>query len=439
MIVMKFGGSSVSNADRIKGVLDIVRRHQDQRPVVVCSAFRGVTDDLIKLAHEAVNSSTTLLDKIAERHYQITDDLGVDRSVIKENLAELSVLIKGISLVKELTPRTLDYVASFGERMSCRVIAAFFTKAGLPTEAHDAFDVGMITDDRFGAANPLPQSELELKKHISKIQKVPLITGYIGKTARGDITTLGRNGSDYTATILGAALGAREVQIWTDVDGIMTADPNLVPGAKTIEELAFDEASELAYYGGKLAHPFTILPAVRRSIPVRVLNTFKPDHPGTRIVARLEEDKKGVKSIAYKRHQYIINVSSSEMLMNFGFLSRIFEIFAKHEVVINMVSTSEVSVSVTTDSPKNLDQAIGVLSKEFEVTVEKDKSIVCVVGDGIKYVPGIAGDVFGALKEAGVNILMISQGASKINLAFVVNAEDVKTAVQHLHRRFFGV
>lgn len=439
MIVMKFGGSSVSDADRIRGVADIVKRYADQRPIVVCSAIRGVTDDLIKLAHEAVGGTTSLLERIQERHVQVIDTLGLDRGLIKDNLAELGVLIKGISLVKELTPRTLDYVASFGERLSCRIIAAHLTQAGLPTEEHDAFEIGMVTDDRYGSANPLPEAEAELKRQIARISKIPLVTGYIGKTKNGDITTLGRNGSDYTATILGAAVGAKEVQIWTDVDGIMTADPNIVKSAKTIEVLSFPEASELAYYGGKLAHPFTILPAIRKNIPVRVLNTFKPDHPGTQIVAHVDGSRKGVKSIAYKKHQIIINLESSQMLMGHGFLSRIFDTFARHEIVINMVSTSEVSVSVTTDSPKNLDKAIGDLSKDFEVTVEKDKTIICVVGDGIKYIPGVSGDVFSALRDAAVNINMISQGASKINLAFVINTEDVPVAIRALHQKFFGV
>jgi aspartate kinase len=438
MIVMKFGGSSVSDAERIRGVCAIVKRYASQQPVVVCSAIRGVTDDLIKLAHEAVGGATGLFERVQERHFQVIDALGLDRGLIRDNLAELSVLIKGISLVKELTPRTLDYVASFGERLSCRIAAAHFTQAGLPTEEHDAFDVGMVTDDRFGSANPLPEAELELKRNLSRLTRVPLITGYIGKTKSGDITTLGRNGSDYTATILGAALGASEVQIWTDVDGIMTADPAIVKEARTIEALSFAEASELAYYGGKLAHPYTILPAIRRNIPVRVLNTFRPEHPGTRILAQIEGAKKGVKSIAYRKHQIIVNLESTRMLMGHGFLSRIFDTFARHEIVINVVSTSEVSVSVTTDSPKNLDKAIGELSKEFEISVERDKAIICVVGDGIKYIPGIAGDVFGSLRDAGVNILMISQGASKINLAFVINVGDVPGAVRALHDKFFG-
>ncbi|HLG42575.1 MAG TPA: aspartate kinase [Planctomycetota bacterium] len=438
MIVMKFGGSSVNGADRIRQVIEIVRKALDRKPVVVVSAFRGVTDDLIKLAHDAVAGELAGLERIQERHFEAIDKLGVERSLVRENFSELSVLIRGVSLVKELTPRSLDYVVSFGERASSRIIAAAFNKAGIPASPHDAFDVGMITNDDFGQANPLPEAEMELKRHLGKIRDLPVVTGYIGKTVTGDITTLGRNGSDYTATIIGAALAVEEIQLWTDVDGVMTADPNIVAGAKSLEVLSFEECSELAYYGGRSLHPYTLLPAIRKNIPIRVLNTFRPESRGTMVLAKAEHSRKGVKSIAYKRRQFIVNVASPRMLMAHGVLNKIFEIFARHEIVINVVSTSEISVSVTTDSPRNLDKAIKELSGQFEVSVEKDKAIICVVGDGIKTLPGIAGDVFGAMKEAGVNVDMISQGASKINLAFVINVADVTPAVQALHTRFFG-
>lgn len=438
MIVMKFGGTSIQNAERIKRVFDIVKKHLDHQPVIVASAFRGVTDDLIRLAHDALKGDESLLDKFKNVHYTVIDDLGLDRNIIRDNLAELSVLIKGISLVKELTPRTLDYVASFGERLSTRILAAHFNKAGIPSEQYDAFDIGMITDDRFNSANPLPEADGELRRHISRMSKLPIITGYIGKTRSGDITTLGRNGSDYTATIIGAAIAAREVQIWSDTDGIMTADPRVVPTAKTLEALSFEEASELAYYGGKVLHPYTLLPAIRKNIPVRALNTFKPEHKGTYIVAHLDNPKKGPKSIAHRKNQMILNITSPQMLLGYGFLSRIFDTFARHEVVINMVSTSEVSVSVTTENPRNLDKAVADLQREFEVTIERDKAIICVVGDGIKFMPGVAGDIFEAVREVGVNVWMISQGASKINIAFVVNNEDVEPVCRALHRKFFG-
>lgn len=434
---MKFGGSSVANADRIRQVCEIVRRNLVRKPTIVASAFRGVTDDLFQLGDEALMGQDGLFEKIRFRHLEAATALGVDSSFLKDNLEELSVLVKGISLVKELTPRTLDYVLSFGERLSTRLIAAALEKAGIPAEQHDAFDIGLFTTDDFGGAQPLPEAESELKRHIGRMGKLPVITGYVGKTRHGDITTLGRNGSDYTATIVGSAIEAEEIQIWSDTDGVMTADPRLVPEARPIDRLTFEEASELAYYGGNVLHPSTMGPAIRKRIPVRVLNTFKPDHPGTAILAKIPGNPVGVKSIVHHFNTLVVNITSPRMLMGHGFLARLFDVFARHKMVVNIVSTSEVTVSATLDSEHNLTNALADLRSIGEVSVEREKAIVCVVGEGLKYTPGIAGDVFGALKEAGVNVLMISQGASKINLSLVVDNKDGPRAVQALHRRFF--
>ena len=438
MIVMKFGGSSVRNAERIRGVAEIVRRYRDRKPVVVLSALGGITDLLFDTAREALEGRNGLLPTLRKRHEDVAKDLGVDFDLLHDNFAELAVLLKGISLMKEITPRTLDYVVSFGERFSTRLIAAFFTANGIPAGQHDAFDIGMHTDDNFGSAQPLPEVYEEIGKRIRATDRVPVVTGYIGKTRNGDITTLGRNGSDFTASILGAAIGAEEIQIWTDVDGIMTADPNVCPRALPIKGMTFKEASELAYYGGRVLHPSTIVPAIQRGIPVKVLNTFKPEGSGTTVLAQLENVSPGVKAIVHRKNQHIVSIQSTRMLMGHGFLARIFEIFGRHKIVVNMVTTSEVTVSVTTDSPVNLDAAAKELGSFAEIEIEKDRTIVCVVGEGISITPGIAGDIFQALREAAVNVLMISQGASKINVAFVVADEDAERAVQALHDRFFS-
>jgi len=439
MIVMKFGGSSVANAEKIRQVFEIVKGRLPRKPLVIASAFRGVTDELFKLGEEAVKGVAPSIEPIRKRHQDALKEMGLDVDLLKNELGELEVLLKGISLVKELSPRSLDYVVSFGERLSTRIIAAYFTKLGVPSQQHDAFDLGLLTSDDFGGAQPLPESDSLIKANVLKLAKLPIVTGYIGKTKSGSITTLGRNGSDYSATIFGAAIDAEEIEIWSDVDGIMTADPRIAPAAKPIEALTFDEASELAYYGGKVLHPATIIPAVRKRITVRCLNTFKPDHPGTVIVAQTKPGGPAIKSIAYNLKNLIITVSSARMLQGHGFLARIFEIFGRHKISIDMVSTSEVTVSVTLDSNRNLDAAVEDLRKFAEVTIEKDKCIICVVGSGIGSTPGVAGDVFQALKEAQVNVLMISQGASKINVAFVVEDADCGKAVQALHRKFFGV
>lgn len=286
MIVMKFGGSSVGAPERIARVLEIVKGRLPRRPVVVVSAFRGVTDELLELGREALRGELGRLEGIAARHREAARALGVDAAPVEPLLAELEQLARGVSLLKELTPRTLDRLAGYGERLSVRIVAAAFSKGGVPARAVDAHEAGLLTDERFGGASPLPEADALLRASLAGEGPLPVVTGFIGRTRGGELTTLGRNGSDYTATILGAALGAEEVEIWSDVDGIMTADPRIVPEARPLETLSFAEACELAYYGGKVLHPHTLVPAMRKGIPVRALNTFKPERPGTRIVAR---------------------------------------------------------------------------------------------------------------------------------------------------------
>lgn len=439
MIVMKFGGSSVAGAEKLARVAGIVRGRLPRKPVVVVSAFRGVTDDLLGLAKSAVGGDLSGLDAISRRHREAAAELGVDAAPLEPLLEELAALTRGISLLKELTPRTLDRAASFGERLSCRLAAAAFTKAGIPARAVDAFAAGLLTDDRFGSAAPLPEAAAALRAGFAGISDVPVVTGFVGRTAAGEITTLGRNGSDFTATILGAALGAEEVEIWSDTDGIMTADPRLVPDARPLAELSFAEACELAYYGGKVLHPHTLVPAMAKDIPVRVLNTFKPEHPGTRIAAHPPKaaGAGALKSIAFKRRQLIVSASSPRMTSGPGFLARIFAAFARHEIDVDMVATSEVSVSATTGSERNVERAAAELSAEFEMSVERGQAVVCAVGDALQSTPGVAAEVFAAVRDAGVNIRMISQGASKNNVAFVVDDADVERAVRALHARFF--
>lgn len=436
MIVMKFGGTSVGDAERIRGVADIVRKELKRRPVVVVSAHKGVTDRLIKLANEAIRHEVKT-SELRAIHEKIMDDLGVDRGLLDESMSELEVLLKGIAMVKELTLRTLDYVSSFGERFSSRVIAAYFETCGIAARAHDAYDIGLFTDDNFGNAQPLPETDESLREHLLGMDDVPVVTGFIGMTKDGNITTLGRGGSDYTATIIGGALRSEEVQIWTDVDGVMTADPRVVPDAVVLDRISFEEASELAYYGAKVLHPATILPAMSKGIPVRVLNTFRPEVKGTVITPKTGAADRVVKSVVSKGNQYVVNITCERMFMGHGYLARIFDIFADHRIVLNMVATSEISVSVTTDDPARLDLAVRDLSRFATVTVEKEKAMICVIGEGLKETSGVAGDIFSSLKEAGVNVHMISQGASKINVAFIVDNDGMVTAVRALHKKFF--
>ncbi len=436
MLVMKFGGTSVGDAERIRTVADLVRQALPKHPVVVASAHKGVTDLLFRMGADALHGRVNL-EPLKERHLKIIHELGVPETVMENLLDELTNLLQGISMVKELTPRTKDYVASFGERLSVRTIAAYLNQVGISAKAIDAFDLGLITDSNFGSAMPLPEADQIMHWNIRRTEGVPVITGYIGKDKNGDITTLGRNGSDYSATIIGAAIGADEVQIWTDVDGVMTTDPEVVPHATPLDQMSFAEAGELAYYGGRVLHPSTLIPAVRKDIPVRVLNTFKPQSKGT-VILRHAPVKEVVKSIGYKEDLFLITIVSTRMLMHYGFMAKVFEIFGRHRIVIDMIATSEVSVSLTTDSDANLDQAVKELSQFAEVAVEPGKAIICVVGEGIRRSDDVPAIVFQAMREREIRVQMISQGSTRVNLAFLVENAEVIKAVQALHDSFFG-
>jgi len=437
MRVLKFGGTSVGSEENLSRVLDIVRSQSGERPVVVVSAHSGVTNELLRLARAAVAGGYSLR-KLRRTHRELYDAIGGDYGVVEPLLDELNDLLRGLKLVGELTPRSLDLVASFGERMSARGIAAYFKANGIEAEAVDAWDLGLRTDSRFSEATPDPACFGEIKKSLARFRKVvPVVTGFIAKDAAGNVTTLGRSGSDFSATILAAAAQADEVEIWTDVDGVMSADPRVVKSARSIPALSIAEASELAYYGAKVIHPATMLPAVEKRIPVRVRNTAKPDHDGTLILLDAPPSRQPVKSIASKRGIILVTVASTRMLLQAGFMARIFEVFAKHDLSVDLVATSEVTVSVTVDSDRNLDAVIRDLSGFSETTVERDLAQVCVVGEGIRDRVGTAAEVFGALKKARLPVRLISHGGTKINISFLVDSDQVAKCVRSLHRAFF--
>ena len=437
MRILKFGGTSVGSAENLSRVLEIVRGQTGKRPVVVVSAHSGVTDELLRLARAAVAGRYSMR-KIRSMHRDLYAAIGVEFGVVEPLLDELNDLLRGLKLVGELTARSLDLVASFGERMSARGIAAYFSSNGLDAEAIDAWDLGLRTDSRYGEASPDPASFPAIKKGLARYSDVvPVVTGFIAHDAKGNVTTLGRSGSDFSATILGAAVLADEVQIWTDVDGVMSADPRVVKEARSIPALSIAEASELAYYGAKVIHPATMLPAVEKRIPVRVLNTAYPDHEGTSILLDAPPTRNAVKSIASKRGIILVTVASTRMLLQAGFMARIFEVFAKHNLSVDLVATSEVTVSVTVDTERNLDAVIMDLSEFSEPTVERDLAQVCVVGEGIRDRMGTAAEVFAVLKQARLRVRLISHGGTKINISFLVEADAVAKCVRALHRSFF--
>ncbi|MBI2576929.1 lysine-sensitive aspartokinase 3 [Candidatus Woesearchaeota archaeon] len=440
MLVMKFGGSSVGSAERIRNVCSIVRSRLAESPVVVVSALQGITDSLIDAAKKAAkgNGYEKVFQKIVDTHQAALQELGLSRELVEPLLKELQKKMEIIVKLRQTNVELMDEVQSFGERMSARIVAGELSRQGVPSKAFDAFEIGMVTNPNYGEAEPLPDTEEKINESLKKIKVVPVITGFIGKDSAGHITTLGRGGSDYTAAIIGASVGAKAIEIWTDVNGVMTTDPKIVPEAKTIETLSFEEASELAYFGAKVLHPKTILPAVQKNIPVRVLNSFEPQDRGTTITKRGELTRKVVKAIACKKHVIIISVSSTRMLAAHGFLSRLFAVFEEYRKSVDMLATSEVSVSLTVDDMDDVDNIEKDLKSIAEIEVKKNKSIVCVVGDGMKSTPGIGARVFSVMGKHKINVEMISQGASEINISFVVDDKDGENAVKALHKEFFG-
>ncbi len=447
MIVMKFGGTSVESAAAIQRVCGIVRARLERRPVVVVSAMGKTTNRLLAMARLAASGrrdeALAECDALRRFHHDEALPPADPRErpalarLLDEHFQELAELLRGLSVLGELTPRSMDAVASYGERLSASILAAALRGTGVAAEALDSRRL-IVTDRRFTQAAPLYEpTYARLAREVPSVAQraVPVLGGFIAATEDGVTTTLGRGGSDFTASIVGAALDAEEIQIWTDVDGMLTADPNLVEGARRVKIISFDEAAELAYFGAKVLHPATVLPAIEKNIPVRILNSRRPEVAGTLIVAGAPPCRNPVKSIACKRGITVVDVRSTRMLMAYGFLHRIFEIFDDCETAVDLLATSEVSVSLTIDNTERLEEICARLRQFAEVGVERDQAIICLVGDNIRYIPGIAARTFGAL--GGINVRMISQGASLRNLSFVVAGDDAPQAVRALHEEFF--
>ena len=449
VIVMKFGGTSVQDAQAIDRIAKIVRDRLAEKPVVVVSALAKITDQLLAMAAAAeAGDRTRALDlgrAARERHHATASDLLGDKAfaplapVLEADFNGLEDLLRGVVAVGELTARTTDTISGFGERVSSKIAAAAFAQRGIEA-AHVDSRQCVVTDANFGKA--VPQFEetnarlIEIVKPLLDRGRVPVMGGFIGSTREGIATTLGRGGSDFSAAIVGAGLGATRIEIWTDVDGMMTTDPNMCPNARRIKTISFEEAAELAYFGAKVLHPATLLPAIQRNIPVLILNSRNPGCEGTRITATAPKSKSVFKAIAAKKRITIVDVVATRMLMAHGFLKSIFEVFANHRCPVDMVSTSEVSVSVTVDSNESIAAIAADLGKLADVKYEGRKAIVCLVGENIRNTPGIAARVFSAI--ADVNIQMISQGASEINISFVIDEPDVPKVVSRLHQVFFS-
>lgn len=436
MIVMKFGGSSIASAEKIRRCIELVRDELHRTPLVVVSAHGRTTNELIAAA-DLARRGTVQMEALASYHRELVRELELEEELIAPLLSQLHAFLHGVSLIQELTARTRDHIMSFGERLSTRIIAAAMTRAGIAASAVNAYEIGLQTDDRHGAAAPLPGIHEELAHELTGRPDVPIVTGFLGRNARGDITTLGRSGSDFTASILGAAVSAEEVQIWTDVSGIMTCDPSLDPDAQSLRRLSFDEASELAYYGAEVLHPSTLVPAIHAGIPVRVLNTLRPQDEGTLILPTSVVSERYAKSIVYKEDVNLITIASPRLMSAVQILSRAFEILTRHEIGVHMATTSEATVSMVTDhdySGAIMDAAVRDLAALGEADVEHGKTIVCVVGEELKGRADVLEQVFGSLRERGIKARMVSQSSSEINVAFLVDNSEIKSAVTALHQ-----
>lgn len=448
MIVAKFGGTSVADAAAIRRLIEIVRGRAAARPVVVVSALSNVTDALLRLNSLVEADDGAAVDAavraLVERHAETASDLSGAEAALEQIRLDAGALSRELTgaLGRRLSAAELDAVAGRGELWSSRLIAAAMAGAGLDAVWVDIRPI-MVTDDRFTRATPLGEvfeaRAREVLAPLANAGRIPVTQGFIGATADGRPTTLGRGGSDFTAALLGAALEVERVEIWTDVNGLMTADPRIVPSARTLAEASYEEAAELATFGAKVLHPATAQPLVRAGIPIVVLNSTRPDEAGTVIEPSAQLERMGdspIRSISFKRGITVVNVRAPRMLGAFGFLRAMFEVFERHEVVVDVLASGEVSVSLTVEDRSRLDSVVRELSELGEVWVEHGRAIVAVVGIGLRTSPGVAARLFKAVHPANVEV--ISQGASAINMTFVVREEDGPGVVQRLHMEFFG-
>ena len=445
--IMKFGGTSVEDAGAIRSVVAIVKLAVNSRPVVVVSAIAGFTNALLRSVEIAINGDARGASKSLEPDFQ--RHLGIAKELLKNDArtafvstvgdarAKIRQLHKIIAAHPVTSPPLQDEIVAYGEHLSSQLLAAALSEADVAARQIDARSC-IKTDETYGAATPQAETAEAIRvetEPLLKAEKVPVLGGFIGSTARGVTTTLGRGGSDYTAALVGAALDAHEIQIWTDVSGVLTADPRLVPEARTIPVLSYQEAAELAYFGAKVLHPKTIQPAIDKSIPVRVCNSRAPKEAGTLIVAESESTRQTVKAIAHKNGITTVQVTSARMLGAYGFLRALFEVFDRHRTAVDVVTTSEVSVSLSIDDAGALPDLLPDLQKLGTVEVEKNRTIISVVGAGLRNTPGIAARVFSVIHD--INVSMISVGASSVNLTFMVDEANAATAITRLHHACF--
>ena len=459
-LVMKFGGTAVDSPDKVRHVAQLLKLHKKGNEIVcVVSAVRGMTDGLLSIAESVKRGDKMSLDEFVKKstntHIKIAEGAISDEKLksealaaVKKIISELEDVLDGIVLLGEVTVKSLDYLMSFGERLSTPIVSFALQDIGIKSEHLTGKDAGLLTDSNFGEARPLMDTtKLRVSHKLEPMLKqdiVPVVTGFIGADQYGNITTIGRGGSDYTATIIATSIGAKEVWLWSDVDGLMTADPKLVNDAQVLKEVSFAEAMEMALYGAKYMHPRALEPVIDTKIPIRIRNTFNVKHTGTIITQNpSKESQKIVKSVSVIRHTALIDVSGGGMVGAPGTAAKIFDTLAKNRINIMMISQSPSESSISMVVRKtDLDKAtttleLSLLGKVIkQINVNYDVAVIAVVGSGMRGIKGVAAKVFGAVAKYGINVIMIAQGSSELNLAFVVNDSDCEQAVRALHDEF---
>lgn len=451
MIVIKFGGTSVGAVDRLRTAISIVEERRDLRPVVVVSALAGVTNQLVDASTRAASGelqeALEIVRDIRERHEAVAHELVQQKGdyldaflrQLGRHIDQISTILHGNALLREVTPRAHDKIVAIGEKLSSVLFAYTMRLRMLPGIHVDSEEV-VVTDECFGEAAPLMDAtrEMAARTLLPELERghIPVMGGFIGRSQNGATTTLGRGGSDYSASIVGAAIGAEEIQIWTDVDGMLTSDPRVVPQAKIISLLSYEEAAELAYFGAKVLHPRTMVPAVDRSIPVRVLNTHNPSSPGTLITSAGDSEKRGPRAIAMKKDVTAIHVVANAMLGTSGFLAKMFEVFRALDVSVDLIATSEVSVTVTLDDERHAEALTSELEKYGTVEVRENQTVIGIIGRELLSDPATSDRVFSAIETS--RLLMASYGATRMNLSLVLDGVDPDEAVRSIHDALFG-
>lgn len=450
MIVMKFGGTSVANNEAISRTIEIIRTKLDEKPVVVVSALSKVTDLLYKIADSAAlkdkKASAEYLEQLRERHINLCRELITnDETLLNDAISrvetlcsELEYIVVAVCALGELSDRSKSIIIAFGEYLSSNIISCAMNARGIKTRLMNSREM-IITNTEHMKAEPIvPEIEARVPGIVAAAfegMEAVITQGFVSATTTGEPTVLGRGGSDYTASLIGMAIDAERIEIWTDVDGVKTADPRKVKGTLSLDKLSFEEAAEMAHFGAKVLHPLTIEPAVKKNIPLYVLNSMNPEGKGTAILqSKFIED--GVKSVSFKENIIVINIFSTKMINASGFLKKVFGIFSEHKVSVDLIATSEANISVTVDgSQKNIDAVVETLSKFAQVELDTDKAQVSVIGKNIANIKGMLKEIFAPMDNH--RVYMISQGASYINVSFVVDKADMDNVVQSIHDLLF--